>query len=272
MDSIQKYNAHIADLLLKTYYQMLDRENQIIRGGGSWSPQERLLPILGNQEPPMCVDPEGIKQQGGKLKIPKILKDVGHATGKIVAPIAKKGLEKVATKVVDKVADKAVNSLVNAISGNNADQAQENGAGIVKKRGRPRKTTGGAMEAKPKKATKSKNSEGGKLNFIKAISHIGSKVVNKVGNAVVNKGIDSAVKYLSNPAVDEGIATGAEMGAEAGAEGAGLKKKGKKPKQPKTEKAKRKPSRRNLILGQLMREHKMSMKEANDYIRKHGLK
>lgn len=49
----------------------------------------------------MCIQPETVRQQGGRLKIGKILKDVGHAGAKIIAFIATKGGEEAATKVVD---------------------------------------------------------------------------------------------------------------------------------------------------------------------------
>ena len=257
MTSIQEYNKHIADLLLQTYQKMIDKENEIIRGGGSFS---ATLPIMRNNEPPMCIQPETMRKQGGRLKIGKIIKDVGHVTGtvakegaKMIAPIAKKGVEKVATKVIDKVADHAINSLVNSMSGNKANQVAE-GEGLKRKRGRPKKQ-GGSIEKKPRKKSQPAQ-KGGKFNFIKTIKSVGSKAVHTLENVAINKGIDQGIKYLSNPAVDETIAETAPVVAESAA---GLKRK-------------RKPSRRNLLIGKLMREHKMTMAQANAYLKKNNIK
>jgi SOS response regulatory protein OraA/RecX len=70
-----------------------------------------------------------------------------------------------------------------------------------------------------------------------------------VVNKGINKAIDSGIKYMSNPEVEEV----AETVAESGAEGGKLK-------------TKRKPSQRNLLIGQLMKKG-YSMKEANQIIK-----
>jgi hypothetical protein len=255
MSSLQEYNKLISELILKGYEKMLEHDNEIIRGGGAFSAQQKPLPIVGNQEPFCGIDPKNNfngKEEGGKLKIIKttgaimgntahtVTKGMGHVaneTGKVIAPVAKKAGEKIATKVVDHVADKAINSLINSMDGDNTNQIKE-GEGL-KKRGRPK--------------------TGGKMNFIKSLEKVGSKVVDKVGNVVVNKGIDKAVKYMTSPEGEQVAEEVAEAGAESGA---GIKKPRKK----------RGPSRRNMLIGKLMKEHKMTMKEANEYLKKNNIR
>jgi hypothetical protein len=234
---------------------MLEHENEIIRGGGSFSAQQKPLPVVGNQEPFCGIDPKnnfnGI-EEGGKLKVIKatgammgntahsVTKGMGHIaneTGKVIAPVAKRAGEKIATKVVDHVADKAINSLINSIDADNTNQIKE-GEGL-KKRGRPKKAQGG--------------------NFIKSIEKVGKKVANKVVDKVVNKGIDQGIKYMTSPAVENVAEEALPEMAEAGA---GMKKPRKK----------RAPSKRNLLIGKLMREHKMTMKQENEYLRKNNIK
>jgi hypothetical protein len=195
--SLQEYNKLISELILKGYEKMLEHDKEVLYGGGSFSAQQKPLPIISTQEPFYGIDPKNNfngKEEGGKLKVIKatgaimgntahsVTKGMGHIaneTGKVIAPVAKRAGEKIATKVVDHVADKAINSLINSIDGNNTNQIQE-GEGLKKKRGRPK--------------------TGGKMNFIKSLEKVGSKAVDKVGNVVVNKGIDKAVKYMTSPA------------------------------------------------------------------------
>lgn len=263
MISIQNYNRHIADLILKSYQMMIDRDNEIIRGGGSFSPEQQPLPICGNHEPAMCIDPEGMRRQsyGGNIaKIPEALKTVAEQ------PIVKKS-RKTANKVANKiVADKAVKSLANSVHEHNIDHAIAGGAEIVKKRrGRPKKV---ADKVSTQEQQVGEIDSGGKFHFVKALKSVGHKVANAVMNKAISKGADYLVKqgvnYLTNPAVDEALETGAEVALMA----TGLKKPRKK---RDASKKKRAPSRRNVIIGELMKQG-YSMKEANQIIKSKNLK
>jgi hypothetical protein len=124
------------------------------------------------------------------------------------------------------------------------------GAGMKKKRGRPAK----------------KVEEGGKFNFVKSlksvgkeIAHTGKEVASSATKRVINKGlnhvVDYGIKALTNPAVDAGLEDAGEVALMA----AGMKKK-------------RAPSRRNILIGQLMKKHKCTLAQASKMIKDKGLK
>ncbi len=222
--SITDYNKKIAELVLESVHKYIESEDRIKRGGGCYR-SERPKPIMGVMQPDILTPSNSVS--GGKIRVPKVLKKIGKETVHIVAPVAKKAAEKLITKLADKAVDSAINYM---------SQSGETGAGI-KRRGRPKKSD--------------QNIEGGKLNFVKSLKRVGSKVANAVGTVAVSKAIDCGVKALTNPAVDESLAEGAEMAAVAAA---GIKRK-------------RKPTSRNIAMGKLMKQG-MSMKQANEQLRK----
>lgn len=176
MSSIQDYNRHIADLLMHSYRQMIERENHIARGGGM---EGCPLPIMGCQEPPMCIE-------GGKLNMKKVGRAVLKGVSKVGNTVVNKAatiVERAATKAANKMADKAVDYLIDSLNNNNANQVAEAEGGVIRKRGR-------AKHEDRAKHEEVEEVEGGKFNFIKAISHVGSKVGNQVVNAVANKAIN----------------------------------------------------------------------------------
>lgn len=268
---IQDYNKLIAELILRGYRHMIDKENEIIRGGGTFTPSQMPLPQM-NSEPYMGIDPEGFrKMHGGRMKVGQVVKTTGaiignttqqvtkgmqnatNATGKVIMPIAQKAGEKVLNKTADALADKAIESIVNSMEN---QQANEVGEGLnlnpftSDKKAKTFKVGGSVKRAvgRPKKEVKGGREHGN--SFIKAIQHVGSQVANAVVNKGINKGIDAGIKYMSNPEVEQTMMEVAESGAEAGA---GLKKR-------------RNPSQRNLLIGQLMKKG-YSMKEANQILK-----
>jgi hypothetical protein len=238
--TVSDYNKKIAQLVLDSVHQYIEQEDKLKRGGGSF-PNEKPVPIMSVCQPQSCSTPSS-SLTGGKFRMPKVLRNVIHETQHIVAPIAKVA----ATKVLNAVADKGVNMALDGIANYGAS-----GAGMPKKRGRP------------PKAKEPEKESGGKFNFIKSlksvghtVEKVGEKAAKTVGNVIVNKGIDSLVGTLTNPAVDAGLETGLEVAAVA----AGMKKK-------------RKPSRRNILIGQLMKKNKgMTLAQASKYIKEKGLK
>lgn len=239
-NNITAYNRKIAELVLDSVHKYIETESKLQRGGGAFR-QERPMAIRAIVEPGMGTPSSSVS--GGKIKIPKVLKSIGHEAVHIVVPIAKKA----ATKVVSKLADKAVDAIITSLTASG-----ESGAGM-KRRGRP-----------PKQAQ-----DGGKFNFVKSlksvgktIEHVAAPIAKTVVKGVVNVGtnkaigsiVDRGIALATNPAVDAGLEEGAEVAMMA----AGIKRK-------------RKPSRRNLIIGKLMKGG-MCMAQANAHIKKHGLK
>lgn len=104
-----------------------------------------------------------------------------------------------------------------------------------------------------------KEEQGGKMNFVKTMKNVGKTVgkdVAKVASSkLANSIVDQGIKVMTNPAVDEGLETGAEVALMA----AGMKKK-------------HKPSRRNLLIGEIMKKQHCTLAEASAYIKAKGLK
>jgi len=248
--SIEEYQKKIADMVLDSYWKMIDKENQIIRGGGAYKPSQNPLPIVSMKEPSFeTPTPIAIRKKGGSIlnSLKKSAMSAAKGTAKIATPIVQKAGE----KVLNKLADKAVNSLVDRMSASGIKHAVEEGSTMKHIKRLPRRMKKMEIEEmveinKPRRGRKKKEHGG---NFISAIKRIGNKVINKVGDKLVNKGIDEVGKLITNPEVDEGVAEAA----------AGIRKR-------------RAPTRRNMLIREIMRKHHMSLPEASKYIKEHNLK
>ena len=213
--SIQQYNKNIANRLLQNQFKQIHEEN-IVKGGGSYSNSSKPLPNMGIMQPSYSTPTSGLNAGG---KMPKALRDLGHEASHILAPALKRGASKVANALVDKGTDYLINSM-----------SQSSGAGM-KKRGRPRKHH-----------HEEHHEHGGKFNFIKTMDKIGKNPL---------------VKKLGDKALDAGI----QMGTQAlmsGAMGAGIRKK-------------RQPSKRNLLIKELMAHHGCTLAEASKHIKASGM-
>lgn len=281
--SQQNYNAKIADIVTQNYYDMIDKEDQIIRGSGAYTPHQRPLSILGCQQPPCETTINDMKNvhsmTGGKFSIGKTISSIGksvsktaNSASKIVEPVAKQAISKVApitskaiSKVANSMADKAVNSMINSMSNANNSSVVE-GEGMVQKasrpRGRPKKVQQGSgiKRGRPKKGGVMRSQEpvpvceiGG--SFLSSLKKVGSTIAHGVTSAVTNKAIDMGVnaltKMATNPGVDE-MAMGEGMKGKRGNKKGGDVKK------------KRAPSHRNLVIGGLMKKG-LSMAQANTH-------
>jgi hypothetical protein len=179
MSAIQNYNRQIANRLLKSQLDEIHREN-IITGGGSYRSDSNPIPITNNHEPSFETPTSALTHQsGGKLKIPKFLRTLGHEAQTIGAPIVRKG----ATKLANALVDKGVNYLING---------PPVAAAGIKKRGRPRKKKSSSFEHE-EHCEHYKGPKGGKFNFVKTMNKIASNpIVKKIGNKVLDKAIDYA--------------------------------------------------------------------------------
>jgi hypothetical protein len=175
---MKSYNDKLAKHLLNNQYQEIHKE-KIVTGGGSYRGQNPL-PINSVFQPSFESPSSNLNTKGGKMKIPKILKDIGHETAHIAAPILKRGAQKLGNMLMDKGIDYAMNSL-------------SSGEGIKQRRGR-----------------KSKHQEhhehhehAGKFNFINTMKKIGHEV-----SPYAKEALHSAVKYAPQAAMMAAMAAG----------------------------------------------------------------
>ena len=222
MNSIQAYNQKIGSMLLNNQYDEIHKE-KVLCGGGAYRPSSKPLPITNAYSPSYETPTSNLSASasGGKIRVPKVLKNIGQEVGKIATPALKKG----ATKLANALVDKGVNYLINGPTPTMA-------SGMPKKRGRPRKH----------QPEEHHSEEGGKFHFIKTMKQIAKNpIVQKIGN----KALDTAVNVGTNALI-------------MGAMGAGVKEK-------------RNPSKRNLMIKQLMAQHGCTMCEASKHIKASGM-
>eukprot|EP01038_Epipyxis_sp_PR26KG_P008705 gene8705-11763_t len=157
-----------------------------------------------------------------------------NETMKIATPALKRG----ATKVLNTVVDRGVNYMLNGPT--------PTGAGIRKKR--PKGTMVGRPSRKHQVHTAeehiptNQNHHGGKFNFIKTMKSVGrvvAPIAQKVGSKLLNTAIDHPELAMM-------------------ALGAGVKKR-------------RQPSKRNLLIKQLMAHHGCTLAEASKHIKTSGM-
>ena len=169
---MKSYNDKLAKHLLNNQYQEIHKE-KIVTGGGSYRGQ-KPLPINSVFQPSFESPSSNLNAKAGKIKIPKILKDIGHETAHIATPILKRGAQKLGNMLMDKGIDFAMNSL------------SSSGEGIKQRRGR-----------------KSKHHEhhehhehAGKFNFVNTMKKIGHEV-----SPYAKEALHSAVKYAPQAAM-----------------------------------------------------------------------